>query len=156
MNKIDISAIKTDTEKREYIRERMLSVILAALNAEFGEDITRHLKYDITVCPDDDTTAEIKKNRIIVEAADTKDKDGFEVGIIAEASVSVRKWNPVYSKKDNITHSAVTLADIDEAISAAEEKAKADEAKKKANEEKRQKKTEADKKNREMRKEKRG
>lgn len=144
MAKINVAEINGDTAKRDYIRNDILLTILSALQEKYGKEFTRHLPYDITVCPDDDTEVDIKKNKIILEAADVTDKDGFEVGAIAEIGVSIRKWNPVYSKKDNITHSAVTLPDIDEALTIAEEKAKASAEKKRMAEEKKQKKIAAD------------
>lgn len=152
--KIDVSQIKGENECRDYLKKEILEVIYNALTKRFGADLTRRICYDIVACPDDDTNIEIKKGRVITEIADRKDKDGFDVGILADVAVTIKKWNPTYSKKEGITHSAVTLADIDTALEIAEEENRKKEEEKKRRETAKEKKIEADKKRREQRKEK--
>lgn len=142
--KIDVTNFKTDTARRDYLKEKVTKICYNALVTEFGEDFCRYLTNEIEVMPDEDTSVTIGKNRVVAECADTVDKDGYGVGIIAELNVTIKKWNPTYSKKEQVTHSPVTLDDIDLAIEIAEKKARI------ANE-KKEKKIAADKARREKR-----
>lgn len=152
MAKFDISTLTKSTEINAYLKREIATICYNALAEKLGADVTRFLDFEIEVQPDDDTSITIKKNAVVAECADTKDKDGFDVGIIAQIDVTIKKWNPTYTKKDGITHSAATLPDIDTAIEAAEKKAKEDAEKKSAAAKAKEKKIAADTARREKRK----
>jgi len=149
MAKFDISNITKSTEVGAYLKKSISEICYNALAAELGEEFVRLLEFEIVASPDDDTDVTIKKNAVIAECADTIDKDGFPVGILAEINVTIKKWNPTYSKKDNISHSAVTLADVDIGIENAAEVEKAKAEKKEREKQAKEKKIAADKARRE-------
>lgn len=149
--KIDVTNFKSDTARRDYLKEQITRICYNALVAELGEEFCRYLTNEIEVMPDDDTSVTIAKNRVVAECADTVDKDGYGVGIIAELNVTIKKWNPTYSKKEGVTHSPVTLDDIDLAIEIAEKKAQEKAEKTRIANEKKEKKIAADKAQREKR-----
>lgn len=149
MAKFDISNITKSTEVGAYLKKSIAEICYKALAAELGEEFVRLLDFEIVASPDDDTDVTIKKNAIIAECADITDKDGFPVGILAEINVTIKKWNATYSKKDNISHSAVTLADVDIGIENAAEVEKAKAEKKERENQAKAKKIAADKARRE-------
>ena len=154
MPKFDVSTFKKSNELDAFLKEKIAKICANALANELGEEFVRFIPYEIEVCPDENTSSTIKKCAVIGECADLPDKDGYEVGKLCEINITIKKHNPTFTKKDGISHPAITLDDIDIALEngkkIAEEKEKEEQRKK----EQRDKKIEADKKRREQRKEK--
>lgn len=152
MPKFDVSNFKKSTEIDAFLKAEISRICYEALARELGEDFVRAIPYDIDVQPDEYTSSTIKKGAVIGECADLLDKDGYKVGKLCQIDVTIKKHNPVFTKKDGRSHPAITLMDVDIALEngkkVAEEKAEKDRKAK----EQHDKKVEADKKRREQRK----
>lgn len=114
-----------DKQLQEEIRTEVAEICYNALMAHYGFDRVRKLIREIGV---GENGKKMSKNTIVVEARTTKDKDGFEVGVICSLSPTVHRWNTSTTAKK--TTPAILLDDIDMGIEIAEKKAKVEEEKK--------------------------
>lgn len=108
MRYTDLMELKNDTERMNVMRERLAKVVYNAVCAEYGEEYSRYIPVKIGIT---ENASEVGKNTVVVDVADVKDKDGFEVGAVAEISIKIKKWNDVKTKK-GITY-GVSLDDYD-------------------------------------------
>lgn len=117
MRYTDLMELKNDTERMNVMRERLAKVIYNAVCTEYGKEYSRYIPIKIGIT---ENASEVGKNTVVVDVADVKDKDGFEVGAVAEISIKIKKWNDVKTKK-GITY-GVSLDDYDIALKRHEEK----------------------------------
>lgn len=113
-----LAGVKSDTAKQEIIRTTIAKICYNALLAEIGEDYARLLVNEIGL----ENGKKISKNTVIVGIPDLTDKDGFNITGVASLSVTAHRWNETTTAKK--TTPAITLDDIDEAITIAENLAK--------------------------------
>lgn len=128
-----------DRQLQEEVRAEVAEICYNALMAHYGSEKVRKLIREIGV---GENGKKMSKNTIIVEARETKDKDGFEVGVVCSLSPTVHRWNTSTTAKK--TTPAILLEDIDIGIEVAEKKAKIEEEKKAKEQERKLKKIKKD------------
>lgn len=128
-----------DRQLQEEIRAEVAEICYNALMAHYGSAKARKLIREIGV---GENGKKMSKNTIIVEARETKDKDGFDVGVVCSLSPTVHRWNASTTAKK--TTPAILLDDIDMGIEIAEKKAKIEEEKKAKEKEQKLKKIKKD------------
>ena len=112
MRYTDLNELKNDTERMNVIRERLSKAIYNAVCAEFGENYCRYVPIEIGITPN---ASKVSKNTVVVDVGDVKDKDNFDVGVCAEITVKVKKWNDVITKSNKKQY-GVSLDDYDESL----------------------------------------
>lgn len=127
-----------DRQLQEEIRAEVAEICYNALKAHYGDKV-RKLIREIGV---GENGKKMSKNTVIVEARETKDKDGFDVGVVYSLSLIVHRWNTSTTAKK--TTPAILLDDIDMGIEIAEKKAKIEEEKKAKEKEQKLKKIKKD------------
>ena len=118
MRYTDLAELKNDTVRMDTIRERVAKAIYAKGCDEFGEEFCRFIAEEIGITPN---ASKVAKNTVVIDVADVKDKDGFEVGACVEITVKVKKWNDVKTKSGKINY-GVSLDDYDTALNNKEKK----------------------------------
>jgi len=110
-----------DRQLQEEIRAEVAEICYNALRAHYGDKV-RKLIREIGV---GENGKKMSKNTVVVEARETKDKDGFDVGVVCSLSPIVHRWNTSTTARK--TTPAILLDDIDIGIEIAEKKAKEEE-----------------------------
>jgi len=128
-----------DRQLQEEVRAEVAEICYNALMAHYGTEKVRKLIREIGV---GENGKKMSKNTIVVEARETKDKDGFPVGVCCSLSPIIHRWNTTTTAKK--TTPAILLNDIDIGIEVAEKKAKIEEEKKAKEQERKLKKIKKD------------
>jgi len=119
MRYTDLMELANDTTRKAEIRKRIGTIIFNALVAEFGEDFVRYLPYDIYV---NEGGSKIAGGTIIADVGDVLNRDKMTMGALAEINIKSKQWND--TKTANTDRQAITLDDVDVAMTIAEELAK--------------------------------
>ncbi len=108
----DLNTFKGEREKTNVIRERVSKALYETSKDIFGEEFTRYIPKDIGIT---DNGSKVAKFTVVVDVGDVKDNGGCDVGVCAEITVKVKKWNTVENKNGDIIY-GITLDDYDEGL----------------------------------------
>lgn len=114
----NFAEMKNDTARKSAARAELISVMLPALVATYGEDNVARIDFPVTVQnADGKEIAEIGGNSIAVCVGQTPDKDGATVDMVAIIDCTIKAFNTVTNKKGNTTY-AVNFDDVLSSIEA--------------------------------------
>ena len=114
----DLKEMKNERAVVNAIRERLAKFIFDKSKEEFGEDFTRYIPKDIGITRN---ASKVAKHTVVIDVGDIEDKDGCPVGVCAEITVKVKKWNTTVTKSDNTVY-GITLDEYDEVLTKLEDK----------------------------------
>lgn len=109
MPRLDMKSEKSERKIINTIREELSKYLYTCMQNEYGEDFVKYANKELAVT---ENASKVAKHTVIADICDTLDKDGCEVGVVAEVTVKVKKWNTV-SKKNGGTQFGVCLDDYD-------------------------------------------